>query len=113
MNALDGVRVALRATVQICILAIGSLPRMREVSVHHSDVISSLAEEASTHPAAAQAPPPPPGPTSDSHAWLGSRHQDHAQGDALVQIPLLHGGRHTDDTHQQQCGVLEVLSRHL
>lgn len=45
MNALDEVRVALRATVQICIPAIGSLPRMREVSVHHSDVISSLAEE--------------------------------------------------------------------
>lgn len=45
MNALDQVRVAIRATVQIYIPAIGSLPRVREVSVHHSDVISSLAKE--------------------------------------------------------------------
>lgn len=47
------------------------------------------------------------------HARLGSGHDDHAQSDALVQVPLLHGSRHTDDAHQQQRGVLEVLGRHL
>lgn len=49
----------------------------------------------------------------DLHARLGSGHQDHAQSDALVQVPLLHSRRHADDTHQQQRGVLEVLGRHL
>ena len=49
----------------------------------------------------------------DLHARLGSSHQDHAQSNALVQVPLLHGRRHADDAHQQQRGVLEVLARHL
>lgn len=52
-------------------------------------------------------------PTRDLHARLGSGHDDHAQGNALVQVPLLHGRRHADDTHQQQRGVLEVLRCHL
>lgn len=56
---------------------------------------------------------PAGGSTCDLHAWLGSGHYDHAQSDALMQVPLLHGGRHADDTHQQQRGVLEVLRRHL
>ena len=49
----------------------------------------------------------------DSHARLGSSHQDHAQSNALVQVPLLHGRRHADNAHQQQRGVLEVLAGHL
>ena len=49
----------------------------------------------------------------DLHAWLGSGHQDHAQSNALVQVPLFHGCRHADDAHQQHRGVLEVFSRHL
>lgn len=49
----------------------------------------------------------------DSHAGLGPRHQDHPQGDALVQVPLLHCRRHADDARQQQRGILEVLGSYL
>lgn len=52
-------------------------------------------------------------PKCHLHAWLGSSHDDHAQSDALMQVPLLHGGRHADDAHEQQRGVLEVLGCHL
>lgn len=47
------------------------------------------------------------------HARLGPCDHHHAEGDALVQVPLLNGRRQADDPHQEQSGVFAILGRHL
>lgn len=47
------------------------------------------------------------------HARLGPCDHHHAEGDALVQVPLLNGRRQANDPHKQESGVFAILCRHL
>ena len=48
-----------------------------------------------------------------SQRWTHTNKEQHPQGDALVQIPLLHGYCDHQSPHKQQVCVLQVLHTHL
>lgn len=53
------------------------------------------------------------GGASHSQCWTHTNKQQHPQGDALVQIPVLHSHSHHQSPHKQQVSVLKVLHTHL
>lgn len=50
---------------------------------------------------------------SNSQSWSHTNQEQHPQGDALVQIPVLHSNRDHQSPHKQHVCVLQVLHTHL